>query len=267
MTPFFLWLYCVYLGSYFGVLMAYGGQLDVRISHPVILFTGEYVVLLPVYLGKYRTFFLLLLQFLREQEPRYTETLVRTRLLPLYTFSVCQPYLVATANWVLGELASCLTEVILFLILTVSVWVMPFIKHQRCFGICMLFSVFVLFHLLFLFCLPGIKTYFLNTEFTFLIQSVVTLAFIFRKWVQMCILHCSKHWPCQIIGKLLVTRYGYQLLGQLLNFLRLVPLIIPFIELWFLIQCHQCYYPLSCSLTSEWLPTTWVASSSSSCDR
>ncbi|XP_015900167.3 importin beta-like SAD2 homolog isoform X2 [Ziziphus jujuba] len=64
------------LNNYFGVLMAYGGQLD----------------------------------FLREQEPRYTETLVRTRLLPLYTFSVCQPYLVATANWVLGELASCLTE-------------------------------------------------------------------------------------------------------------------------------------------------------------
>lgn len=28
-------------GSYFGVLMAYGGLLDVRISHPINLFIGD----------------------------------------------------------------------------------------------------------------------------------------------------------------------------------------------------------------------------------
>lgn len=64
------------LNNYFGVLLGYGGLLD----------------------------------FLKEQEPRYTTTLVRTRLLPLYKSSVCLPYLVAPANWVLGELASCLPE-------------------------------------------------------------------------------------------------------------------------------------------------------------
>ncbi|CAN6548395.1 unnamed protein product [Malus baccata var. baccata] len=62
--------------DYFGVLMAYGGLLD----------------------------------FLREQQPAYATTLVQTRLLPLYKLSVSLPYLVATANWVLGELASCLPE-------------------------------------------------------------------------------------------------------------------------------------------------------------
>ncbi|KAF3456470.1 hypothetical protein FNV43_RR01120 [Rhamnella rubrinervis] len=64
------------LDNYFGVLMAYGGLLD----------------------------------FLREQEPRYIATLVRRQLLPLYMMSVCLPYLVATANWVLGELSSCLPQ-------------------------------------------------------------------------------------------------------------------------------------------------------------
>lgn len=55
------------------------------------------------------------IQFLREQQPAYATTLVQTRLLPLYKLSVSLPYLVATANWVLGELASCLPEVRLFL--------------------------------------------------------------------------------------------------------------------------------------------------------
>ncbi|PON93061.1 Coatomer beta subunit [Trema orientale] len=68
--------YCGYHGSYFGVLMGYGSLLD----------------------------------FLREQEPRHITTLVQLRLLPLYKSSVCLPYLVAPANWVLGELASCLPE-------------------------------------------------------------------------------------------------------------------------------------------------------------
>ncbi|GMY28006.1 importin beta-like SAD2 homolog isoform X1 [Fagus crenata] len=64
------------INDYFGVLMAYGGLQD----------------------------------FLREQGPSYVTTLIRTRVLPLYTISVCLPYLVATANWILGELAPCLPE-------------------------------------------------------------------------------------------------------------------------------------------------------------
>ncbi|KAJ4831317.1 hypothetical protein Tsubulata_044640, partial [Turnera subulata] len=62
--------------NYFGVLMAYGGLQD----------------------------------FLRDQKPEHVINLVRTRLLPLYEISVIPPYLVASANWVVGELASCLTE-------------------------------------------------------------------------------------------------------------------------------------------------------------
>ncbi|KAK3190206.1 hypothetical protein Dsin_029767 [Dipteronia sinensis] len=68
--------YHVNHGSYFGVLMAYGGLQD----------------------------------FLREQKPEFTTNLVRSRVLPLYIVSACLPYLVASANWVLGELASCLSE-------------------------------------------------------------------------------------------------------------------------------------------------------------
>ncbi|KAI9195873.1 hypothetical protein LWI28_018945 [Acer negundo] len=64
------------LKDYFGVLMAYGGLQD----------------------------------FLREQKPEFTKNLVRSRVLPLYTVSACLPYLVASANWVLGELVSCLPE-------------------------------------------------------------------------------------------------------------------------------------------------------------
>ncbi|KDP27986.1 hypothetical protein JCGZ_19066 [Jatropha curcas] len=63
------------LNDYFGVLMAYGGLQD----------------------------------FLKEQKPGHISVLVRTRLLPLYTVSVT-PHLVAAANWVLGELASCLPQ-------------------------------------------------------------------------------------------------------------------------------------------------------------
>lgn len=51
------------------------------------------------------------LQFLREQQPGYVTFLIRTRVLPLYAVSMFLPYLVASANWVLGELASCLPEV------------------------------------------------------------------------------------------------------------------------------------------------------------
>ncbi|KAJ7980453.1 Importin beta-like SAD2-like [Quillaja saponaria] len=63
------------VNEYFGVLMAYGGLKD----------------------------------FLREQQPEYV-TLVLTRVLPLYTVSTTLPYLVASANWVLGQHAFCLTE-------------------------------------------------------------------------------------------------------------------------------------------------------------
>lgn len=51
-----------------------------------------------------------LLDFLTEQNPGFTETLVRNRVLPLYETPTPQLYLIATANWVLGELASCLSE-------------------------------------------------------------------------------------------------------------------------------------------------------------
>ncbi|KAM3338224.1 importin beta-like SAD2 [Capsicum galapagoense] len=51
-----------------------------------------------------------LLDFLTEQNPGFTETLVKTRVLPLYGTPTPQPYLIATANWVLGELASCLSK-------------------------------------------------------------------------------------------------------------------------------------------------------------
>ncbi|KAK6930334.1 Importin-beta, N-terminal domain [Dillenia turbinata] len=44
------------------------------------------------------------------QRPEYIATLIRTRVLPLYMKLSCFSYLVATANWLLGELASCLPE-------------------------------------------------------------------------------------------------------------------------------------------------------------
>ncbi|KFK39068.1 hypothetical protein AALP_AA3G196700 [Arabis alpina] len=62
--------------AYFGVLMAYGG----------------------------------LQEFIQEQTPEYVASFVRTRVLPIYSTPNCSPYVVASANWVLGELASCLPE-------------------------------------------------------------------------------------------------------------------------------------------------------------
>ncbi|XP_068662047.1 importin beta-like SAD2 homolog isoform X2 [Aristolochia californica] len=62
--------------NYYGVLMAYGSLQD----------------------------------FLREKDPELTATLVRTRVLPLYTTSSSLRYLVATANWIIGELAPCLPD-------------------------------------------------------------------------------------------------------------------------------------------------------------
>ncbi|CAA6653917.1 unnamed protein product [Spirodela intermedia] len=62
--------------DYYGVLMAYGGLQD----------------------------------FLKERNPAYTTSLIQKRILPLYSLSGCLPYLIATANWVIGELASCLPQ-------------------------------------------------------------------------------------------------------------------------------------------------------------
>ncbi|KAJ1696023.1 hypothetical protein LUZ63_012721 [Rhynchospora breviuscula] len=62
--------------DYYGVLMAYGGLQD----------------------------------FLKERPSDYTATLIRNRVLPLYSLRKCTPYLVATSNWLLGELARCLPQ-------------------------------------------------------------------------------------------------------------------------------------------------------------
>ncbi|XP_021751943.1 uncharacterized protein LOC110717528 [Chenopodium quinoa] len=48
--------------------------------------------------------------FLGEQKPERTATLIRHRVLPLYKVSITHPYLLAAANWILGELASSLPE-------------------------------------------------------------------------------------------------------------------------------------------------------------
>ncbi|KAM0046778.1 putative armadillo-like helical protein [Helianthus debilis subsp. tardiflorus] len=64
------------INDYYGVLMAYGSLVD----------------------------------FLTEQRPAYTCMLIRSRVLPLYDESCCHPYLVASANWILGELVSCIPQ-------------------------------------------------------------------------------------------------------------------------------------------------------------
>uniref|UniRef100_A0A7N0UW31 Uncharacterized protein n=1 Tax=Kalanchoe fedtschenkoi TaxID=63787 RepID=A0A7N0UW31_KALFE len=63
------------INNYYGVLMAYGGLQD----------------------------------YLKEQKAEYTANLIRSRVLPLYAVSSA-PYLIASANWVLGELVSCLPQ-------------------------------------------------------------------------------------------------------------------------------------------------------------
>lgn len=69
------------------------------------------------------------LQFLREQKPEFTTNLIRNRVLPLYAMSMCPPYLVASANWVLGELGSCLPEVRQLLLLSFSFLISLVQKH------------------------------------------------------------------------------------------------------------------------------------------
>lgn len=89
--------------------MAYGGLQDVSRCDNFPLF-------MLISLGKTSFTFSLWkrvpLQFLNERNPDYTSVLVQNRVLPLYSLCSCSPYLMATANWVLGALASCLPEVI-----------------------------------------------------------------------------------------------------------------------------------------------------------
>ncbi|KAF0896635.1 hypothetical protein E2562_026750 [Oryza meyeriana var. granulata] len=61
--------------NYFGVLMAYGGLQD----------------------------------FLTEKKD-LTNTIIRNRILPLYSLDPCSPYLISAANWIIGQLALCLPE-------------------------------------------------------------------------------------------------------------------------------------------------------------
>ncbi|XP_024986626.1 importin beta-like SAD2 [Cynara cardunculus var. scolymus] len=71
------------------------------VNTPVTKTTNDYYGVLMAY-GS-------LLDFLREQKPAYTTLLIRSGVLPLYNAS-CHPYLVASANWILGELVSCIPE-------------------------------------------------------------------------------------------------------------------------------------------------------------
>lgn len=49
-------------------------------------------------------------EFFKVQSPEHVSLLLRTRVLPLYSMSSPSPYLIANANWLLGELAVCLPE-------------------------------------------------------------------------------------------------------------------------------------------------------------
>ncbi|KVH89698.1 Armadillo-like helical [Cynara cardunculus var. scolymus] len=73
------------------------------VNTPVTKTTNDYYGVLMAY-GS-------LLDFLREQKPAYTTLLIRSGVLPLYNAS-CHPYLVASANWILGELVSCIPEIV-----------------------------------------------------------------------------------------------------------------------------------------------------------
>lgn len=93
--------------------MAYGGLQEVR-NFGSLCFEALHSQIF------YRIMMLRFLQFIQEQNPEYVASLVRTRVLPIYSTSDCSPYLVASANWVLGELASCLPEVLILFFLYIS---------------------------------------------------------------------------------------------------------------------------------------------------
>lgn len=99
----------IFYGSYYGVLMAYGGLQEVSQC------VTNFCLLNFCFFLKWNLLFHVLkcelLQFLNERNPDYTSILVRNRVLPLYSLRSCSPYLLATANWVFGALASCLPQV------------------------------------------------------------------------------------------------------------------------------------------------------------
>jgi len=51
------------------------------------------------------------MQFLRTQSAETVTALLQTKVFPLYAMVSPTPYVLATANWLLGELAFCLPEV------------------------------------------------------------------------------------------------------------------------------------------------------------
>ncbi|KAI4303071.1 hypothetical protein MLD38_038747 [Melastoma candidum] len=73
---------------------------DANICQPNIL--NNYFAVLMAYAG--------LQDFFRVGKPGYITTLLQVRVLPLYSISGKVPYLIATANWLFGELATCLPE-------------------------------------------------------------------------------------------------------------------------------------------------------------
>jgi hypothetical protein len=51
------------------------------------------------------------MQFLKTQDAETITLLLQTRVFPLYTMVLPSPYVLATSNWLLGKLATCLPEV------------------------------------------------------------------------------------------------------------------------------------------------------------
>jgi hypothetical protein len=51
------------------------------------------------------------MQFLRTQSAETVTALLQTKVFPLYAMVSPTPYVLANANWLLGELAFCLPEV------------------------------------------------------------------------------------------------------------------------------------------------------------
>jgi hypothetical protein len=51
------------------------------------------------------------MQFFDSQEDEMVTVMLQTCVFPLYSMLSPNPYLLANANWLLGELATCLPEV------------------------------------------------------------------------------------------------------------------------------------------------------------
>lgn len=51
------------------------------------------------------------MQFLKTQDAETIKMLLQTRVFPLYAMVVPSPYVLATSNWLLGKLSTCLPEV------------------------------------------------------------------------------------------------------------------------------------------------------------